>query len=208
MAGQFITFEGGEGSGKSSQIKILKSKLIDKGIDVVCTREPGGTPSAEILRELVTTGEVNKWEPMTEALLMFASRYEHTKNLIIPSLENGKWVLCDRFYHSTYAYQGLGHGLGLKAMEALKKISIGEIEPDLVFFLDINPMEGIKRTMGRHTNEDRFEKMDISFHTKLRDAFLGFSKTYSENSVVINADQEINKISDIIFEEIEKRFKI
>ena len=208
MAGQFITFEGGEGSGKSSQIKILKSKLIDKGIDVVCTREPGGTPSAEILRELVTTGEVNKWEPMTEALLMFASRYEHTKNLIIPSLENGKWVLCDRFYHSTYAYQGLGHGLGLEAMEALKKISIGEIEPDLVFFLDIDPMEGIKRTMGRHTNEDRFEKMDISFHTKLRDAFLGFSKTYSENSVVINADQEINKISDIIFEEIEKRFKI
>ena len=208
MAGQFITFEGGEGSGKSSQIKILKSKLIDKGIDVVCTREPGGTPSAEILRELVTTGEVNKWEPMTEALLMFASRYEHTKNLIIPSLENGKWVLCDRFYHSTYAYQGLGHGLGLEAMEALKKISIGEIEPDLVFFLDIDPMEGIKRTMGRHTNEDRFEKMDISFHTKLRNAFLGFSKTYSENSVVINASQEINKISDIIFEEIEKRFKI
>jgi|TARA_B100000965_G_scaffold181948_1_gene151862 dTMP kinase len=208
MASQFITFEGGEGSGKSSQINILKSKLIDKGIDVVCTREPGGTPSAEILRELVTTGEVNKWEPMTEALLMFASRYEHTKNLIIPSLENGKWVLCDRFYHSTYAYQGLGHGLGLEAMEALKKISIGEIEPDLVFFLDIDPMEGIKRTMGRHTNEDRFEKMDISFHTKLRNAFLGFSKTYSENSVVINASQEINKISDIIFEEIEKRFKI
>ena len=208
MAGQFITFEGGEGSGKSSQINILKSKLIGKGIDVVCTREPGGTPSAEILRELVTTGEVNKWEPMTEALLMFASRYEHIKNLIIPSLENGKWVLCDRFYHSTYAYQGLGHGLGLEKMEALKKISIGEIEPDLVFFLDIDPMEGIKRTMGRHTNEDRFEKMDISFHTKLRDAFLGFSKTYSENSVVINADQEINKISDIIFEEIEERFKI
>ena len=208
MSGQFITFEGGEGSGKSSQINILKSKLIGKGIDVVCTREPGGTPSAEILRELVTTGEVNKWEPMTEALLMFASRYEHTKNLIIPSLENDKWVLCDRFYHSTYAYQGLGHGLGLEAMEALKKISIGEIEPDLVFFLDIDPMEGIKRTMGRHTNEDRFEKMDISFHTKLRNAFLGFSKTYSENSVVINADQEINKISDIIFEEIEKRFKI
>ena len=208
MASQFITFEGGEGSGKSSQINILKSKLIDKGIDVVCTREPGGTPSAEILRELVTTGEVNKWEPMTEALLMFASRYEHTKNLIIPSLENGKWVLCDRFFHSTYAYQGLGHGLGLEAMEALKKISIGEIEPDLVFFLDIDPMEGIKRTKGRHTNEDRFEKMDISFHTKLRNAFLGFSKTYSENSVVINASQEINKISDIIFEEIEKRFKI
>ena len=208
MASQFITFEGGEGSGKSSQINILKSKLIDKGIDVVCTREPGGTPSAEILRELVTTGEVNKWEPMTEALLMFASRYEHTKNLIIPSLENGKWVLCDRFYHSTYAYQGLGHGLGLEAMKALKKISIGEIEPDLVFFLDIDPVEGIKRTMGRHTNEDRFEKMDISFHTKLRNAFLGFSKTYSENSVVINASQEINKISDIIFEEIEKRFKI
>jgi dTMP kinase len=97
---------------------------------------------------------------------------------------------------------------GLEAMEALKKISIGEIEPDLVFFLDIDPIEGIKRTKNRHTNEDRFEKMDLSFHTKLREAFLGFSETYSENSVVINASQEINKISDIIFEEIEKRFKI
>lgn len=208
MVSQFITFEGGEGSGKSSQINLLKSKLIKKGIDVVCTREPGGTPSAEILRELVTTGEVNKWEPMTEALIMFASRHEHTKNLIIPSLENGKWVLCDRFYHSTYAYQGLGHGLGLESMEALKKISIGEIEPDLVVFLDIDPMEGIKRTMSRGTNEDRFEKMDISFHTKLRNAFLDFSKTSSEKFIVINASQEINKISDIIFEEIEKRFKI
>tara|TARA_B100001057_G_scaffold292150_1_gene292214 strand:+ start:948 stop:1574 length:627 start_codon:yes stop_codon:yes gene_type:complete len=208
MVSQFIIFEGGEGSGKSSQINLLKSKLIDKGIDVVCTREPGGTPSAEILRELVTTGDVNKWEPMTEALLMFASRYEHTKNLIIPSLESGKWVLCDRFYYSTYAYQGIGHGLGLEAMENLKKISIGKIEPGLVFFLDIDPTEGIKRTMGRHTNEDRFEKMDISFHTKIREAFLSFSETYSDNYVVINANQEINKISDIVFKEIEKRFKI
>ena len=93
-------------------------------------------------------------------------------------------------------------------MENLKKISIGEIEPGLVFFLDIDPAEGIKRTMGRHTNEDRFEKMDISFHIKLREAFLSFSETFSENYVVINANQEINKISDIIFEEIKKRFKI
>lgn len=208
MTGRFITFEGGEGSGKSSQINLLKSKLMDKGIEIICTREPGGTPSAEILRELVTIGEVNKWEPMTEALLMFASRYEHTKNLITPSLKKGNWVICDRYYHSTYAYQGIGHGLGLEAMEMLKKITIGEIEPDLVFFLDIDPLEGIKRTQNRDTNEDRFENMDISFHEKLRQAFLDFSKTNFDNYIIIDASQEIDKISDIIFEEIKKRFKI
>ena len=117
-------------------------------------------------------------------------------------------MICDRYYHSTFAYQGIGHGLGIEAMKMLKKITIGEIEPDLVFFLDIDPLEGLKRTKGRDTNEDRFENMDISFHEKLREAFLDFSKTNFENYVIIDASQEINKISDIIFEEIKKRFKI
>ena len=207
MAYHFITFEGGEGSGKSSQIDILRSRLINKNVEFICTREPGGMPSAEIIRELVITGDVDKWEPMTEALLMFASRYEHTKNLIIPALEKGKWVICDRYYHSTYAYQGLGHGLGLEKMEALKKITIGDIEPDLTFFLDIDPVVGIKRTASRKSSEVRYENMDISFHNKLREAFKNFSKKNPKKSVMIDANQDLNKISDIIFKEIQDRFK-
>lgn len=207
MANYFITFEGGEGSGKSSQIDLLRSRLINKNVKLICTREPGGTPSAEIIRGLVTTGDEDKWEPMTEALLMFASRYEHTKNLIIPALEKGKWVICDRYYHSTFAYQGLGHGLGLEKMEALKKITIGDIEPDLTFFLDIDPLVGINRSKSRKSSEVRYENMDISFHYELREAFKSFSKKNPKKSVMIDANQDLNKISDIIFKEIQQRFK-
>ena len=108
MKNYFITFEGGEGSGKSTQIDFLNNFLNKKGANVLCTREPGGTPSAEIIRDLVTKGDPNRWSPLTESLLMWASRTEHVEKLIRPSLEEGKWVLCDRFYHSTYAYQGIG----------------------------------------------------------------------------------------------------
>ena len=138
---------------------------------------------------------------------MFASRYEHTKNFIIPALEKGKWVICDRYYHSTFAYQGLGHGLGLEKMEALKKITIGDIEPDLTFFLDIDPLVGINRTKSRKSSEVRYENMDISFNNKLREAFKSFSKKNPKKSVLIDANQDLNKISDIIFKEIQDRFK-
>ena len=152
MRNQFITFEGGEGSGKSTQINLLHNFLIEKGEDVISTREPGGTPSAEIIRDLLTKGDADRWSPATEALLMWAARSEHVEKLIKPSLDKGKWVLCDRFYHSTYAYQGVGHNLGIENMRIIKKIIIGEITPNLTFILDIDPVNGIGRTKNRVSN--------------------------------------------------------
>jgi len=206
MKNYFITFEGGEGSGKSTQIDLLNNFLALKGVDVLSTREPGGTSSAEVIRDLVIKGDTNRWLPMTESLLMWASRYEHVETLIKPSLNAGKWVLCDRFYHSTYAYQGIGHDLGLESMKSIKKLVIGDIRPDLVFLLDIDPIKGIKRTKNRNSDEDRFENMDLTFHSDLRDAFLMLSKEEVDRFVVIDAELDIKEISKIISGEVLKRF--
>ena len=206
MKNYFITFEGGEGSGKSTQIDLLNNFLTLKGLDVLSTREPGGTTSAEVIRDLVIKGDTNRWLPMTESLLMWASRYEHVETLIKPSLNAGKWVLCDRFYHSTYAYQGIGHDLGLESMKSIKKLVIGDIRPDLVFLLDIDPIKGIKRTKNRNSDEDRFENMDLTFHSDLRDAFLMLSKEEVDRFVVIDAELDIKEISKIISGEVLKRF--
>jgi dTMP kinase len=208
MRNQFITFEGGEGSGKSTQINLLHNFLIEKGKDVVSTREPGGTPSAEIIRDLLTKGDADRWSPATEALLMWAARSEHVEKLIKPSLDKGKWVLCDRFYHSTYAYQGVGHNLGIENMRIIKKIIIGEITPNLTFILDIDPVNGIGRTKNRVSNEDRFEKMNLTFHNNLRKAFIQFSKKNPKRFIVIDAELSLEKISEIISSEVQTRFQL
>ena len=208
MRNQFITFEGGEGSGKSTQINLLHNFLIEKGKDVVSTREPGGTPSAEIIRDLLTKGDADRWSPATEALLMWAARSEHVEKLIKPSLDKGKWVLCDRFYHSTYAYQGVGHNLGIENMRIIKKIIIGEITPNLTFILDIDPVNGIGRTKNRVSNEDRFEKMNLAFHNNLRKAFIQFSKKNPKRFIVIDAELSLEKISEIISSEVQARFQL
>ena len=208
MRNQFITFEGGEGSGKSTQINLLHNFLIEKGKDVVSTREPGGTPSAEIIRDLLTKGDADRWSPATEALLMWAARSEHVEKLIKPSLDKGKWVLCDRFYHSTYAYQGVGHNLGIENMRIIKKIIIGEITPNLTFILDIDPVNGIGRTKNRASNEDRFEKMNLAFHNNLRKAFIQFAKKNPKRFIVIDAELSLEKISEIISSEVQARFQL
>ena len=206
MKNYFITFEGGEGSGKSTQIDFLSDFLKKKGAKVLSTREPGGTPSAEIIRDLVTKGDPNKWTPLTESLLMWASRTEHVEKLIRPSLEDGKWVLCDRFYHSTYAYQGIGHNLGIEKMRAIKSIVLGDFKPDLTFVLDIDPLVGIERTKKRNSDEDRFEKMNIDFHNKLRHAFIEISKEDPHRFVLIDGELDINSIFEIISNEVMNRF--
>jgi dTMP kinase len=208
MRNQFITFEGGEGSGKSTQINLLHNFLIEKGEDVLCTREPGGTPSAEIIRNLLTKGDTDRWSPATEALLMWAARSEHVEKLIKPSLDKGKWVLSDRFYHSTYAYQGVGRNLGIENMRIIKKIIIGDITPDLTFILDIDPVNGIDRTKNRDSNEDRFEKMNLDFHNNLRKAFIQISKKDPKRFIVIDAELSLEKISEIISSEVQARFQL
>ena len=208
MKNHFITFEGGEGSGKSTQIKLLNNFLVQKKANVLCTREPGGTPSAEIIRKLVTQGDVDRWSPMTESLLMWAARSELVDKLIKPSLQDGKWVLCDRFYHSTFAYQGLGHNLGLENMKLMKSIVIGDLDPDFIIVLDIDPVKGIERTKNRNSEEDRFEKLDIEFHKLLRGAFLSFAEEEPEQFLVIDAELDVNSISRIICDEVSKRFNL
>ena len=197
MNNLFITFEGGDGSGKSTQVNLLKDYLDNVNFETIKTREPGGTPSAEILRDLLTTGEVEKWTPMSEALLMWASRYEHLIQVIEPALNSGKNVICDRFYDSTYAYQGVAHNLGIDKMEKLKKIIIGDIEPDVTFVLDIDPKVGLKRSLDRSNQENRFESYNIDFHNKIRSAFLEIAKKNKNRCVVIDAslnEQEINNL--------------
>tara|TARA_Y100001970_G_scaffold247091_1_gene315544 strand:+ start:2658 stop:3287 length:630 start_codon:yes stop_codon:yes gene_type:complete len=197
MNNLFITFEGGDGSGKSTQVNLLKDYLDNLNFETIKTREPGGTPSAEILRDLLTTGEVEKWTPMSEALLMWASRYEHLIQVIEPALNSGKNVICDRFYDSTYAYQGVAHNLGIDKMEKLKKIIIGDIEPDVTFVLDIDPKEGLKRSLDRSNQENRFENYNIDFHNKIRSAFLEIAKKNKNRCVVVDAslnEQEINNL--------------
>ena len=197
MNNLFITFEGGDGSGKSTQVNLLKDYLDNLNFETIKTREPGGTPSAEILRDLLTTGEVEKWTPMSEALLMWASRYEHLIQVIEPALNSGKNVICDRFYDSTYAYQGVAHNLGIDNMEKLKKIIIGDIEPDVTFVLDIDPKVGLKRSLDRPNQENRFESYNIDFHNKIRSAFLEIAKKNKNRCVVVDAslnEQEINNL--------------
>ena len=197
MNNLFITFEGGDGSGKSTQVNLLKDYLDNLNFETIKTREPGGTPSAEILRDLLTTGEVGKWTPMSEALLMWASRYEHLIQVIEPAINSGKNVICDRFYDSTYAYQGVAHNLGIDKMEKLKKIIIGDIEPDITFVLDIDPKVGLKRSLDRSNQENRFESYNIDFHNKIRSAFLEIAKKNKNRCVVVDAslnEQEINNL--------------
>ena len=197
MNNLFITFEGGDGSGKSTQVNLLKDYLDNLNFETIKTREPGGTPSAEILRDLLTTGEVEKWTPMSEALLMWASRYEHLIQVIEPALNSGKNVICDRFYDSTYAYQGVAHNLGIDKMEKLKKIIIGDIEPDVTFVLDIDPKVGLKRSLDRPNQENRFESYNIDFHNKIRSAFLEIAIKNKNRCVVVDAslnEQEINNL--------------
>ena len=197
MNNLFITFEGGDGSGKSTQVNLLKDYLDNLNFETIKTREPGGTPSAEILRDLLTTGEVDKWTPMSEALLMWASRYEHLIQVIEPALNSGKNVICDRFYDSTYAYQGVAHNLGIDKMEKLTKIIIGDIEPDVTFILDIDPKVGLKRSLDRPNQENRFESYNIDFHNKIRSAFLEIAKKNKNRCVVVDAslnEQEINNL--------------
>ena len=203
----FITFEGGDGSGKSTQVDRLYNYLLNLGINVVKTREPGGTASAEILRDLLTKGDTKKWTPMSEALLMWASRFEHITNLILPALNSEKVVICDRFYDSTYAYQGVAHGLGLENMIELKRLIIGDIEPTITFILDIDPKIGLKRTLNRGDKENRFENYDLDFHTKIRQGFLKIANKEKERCIVINAELSEQEISEIIKNEIDKIIK-
>lgn len=207
--GRFITFEGGEGTGKSTQIKRLAAALEAKKIATVVTREPGGSPGAEEIRNLVLTGDPARWSPLTEALLFYAARADHTERLIQPALADGKWVISDRYSDSSYAYQGGGRGLARETVRRIEAIAIDDFKPDLTIILDMDVALGLKRSIGRRGNtETRFEEMDLSVHERMRKTFLDIARRNTDRCVVIPADREIDEVSDAIWQVVKKRFRL
>ncbi len=206
--GVFITFEGGEGAGKSSQMSLLARTLGARGLEVVTTREPGGAAGAEQIRALLVSGETGRWDPMSELLLYVAARREHVVRLIEPALVRGAWVLCDRFADSTMAYQGYGHGLGPAACEAAHKLAFGAFAPDLTLILDLPAELGLARARARTGGEDRYERMDLAFHERLRRGFLEIARAAPERCRVIDARSSIAEVEAEVRRTVAERFAL
>ncbi len=204
MTGKFISFEGGEGCGKTTQAKMLVEALSAKGIKCLHTREPGGEDGAEDIRSLLVTGEANRWEDVTETLLFLAARYQHAKRVIKPALEQGTWVICDRFHDSTRVYQGVGKGVSDKYYQMLHVSVLGNFVPDITILLDIEVKKGLSRSINRSGNDElRFENMDISFHQAVRQGFLNLAKQEPNRISIVDASSDIDAIHqnilDIVF---------
>lgn len=199
MKNLFITFEGGEGSGKTTQIEKLKQYFEEKGIPVVTTREPGGSLICEQIRAVLKDGNNGKMGNMTELLLFSAARSQHVEDIIAPSLKEGKIVISDRFYDSSIVYQGYGRGLGEKVVRNVTKLAIGEVEPDLTFYLNIDPKQAFDRKNG--PDNDRFERSGLEFHQKVREGYLHLAKK-EDRIKVIDASKPIEEVFDQIVEEL------
>ena len=203
--GRFITLEGGEGTGKSTQIKLLAARLRERGIDVVQTREPGGATGAERIRELLVKGDADRWTPIAETLLHYAARADHLDRTIRPALAAGRWVICDRFADSTTAYQGYGHGVSLDVIDSLFKAVVGETAPDLTVILDLPAEQGLQRATGRAGQENRYEQMAVDFHRRLRDGFLAIARRNPQRCAVIDASRALDAVQSDIRAEVRRR---
>lgn len=206
--GRFITLEGGEGGGKSTQARRLAAYLRKTGCEVVLTREPGGSPGAEQIRALLVDGDVRRWDAVTEALLHFAARRDHLERTVLPALERDAWVVCDRFADSTVAYQGYGHGLDLADIAALTRIVVGPARPDLTLVLDLSPEAGLARAGGRGDGADRYERMDLAFHRRIREGYLEIARNEPDRCVVIDAGADEESVHKAVLEAVQARLGI
>ncbi len=211
MKGKFITFEGGEGTGKSTQIKLLAEYLKQKGKDVVTTKEPGGTEVGQDIRKLLVCGDKDKFDALAEALLYFADRHVHMVQKVWPEMEKGAWVLSDRFADSTMAYQYYGYNkrLSKEIINELYKIAVGDFKPDLTIVLDIDPKIGLERSFNKAKNMDvkelRFEGRELEFHNNMRQGFLEIAKAEPRRCVVLDADKTIDELHGDIVRVINER---
>ncbi len=203
--GYFITFEGGEGAGKSTQIRRLAERLRAGGRDVVLTREPGGSPGAESIRELLLNGETDRWSPLTEALLMNAARRDHIERVIAPALARGAVVLCDRFADSTRAYQGAGGAVDQTVIAQLEAAVVGDVRPDLTLIFDLPVEEGLRRALSRNGGEERFEAKGAAFHERLRAAYLQIARSEPQRCVVIDATATLDAVEAAVGAAVEPR---
>lgn len=199
VSGRFITLEGGEGCGKSTQVKALASRLIDMGFDVITTREPGGTDNAEAIRDMLLNGGVNRWDSRAEALLFAAARGDHIRNLIKPALMRGQWVICDRFIDSSRAYQSGGSGLSDDMILNLHDIGSGGFMPDRTFVMDLDEKTANERVTKRDgDSRDRIGGRDTNFHSRVRQAFRSYAEQDSDRIILIDANGTIGEITDFI----------
>ena len=205
--GRFITLEGGEGAGKSTQIQVVKDYLLSLGNDVVVTREPGGTSEGQEIRNLLVSGDKDKWSPLSETLLILADRAAHLERVIRPALAEGKYVVCDRFFDSTKAYQGVAGGLGLDVIHNLQQPVLGTTLPDITLLLDIDPEKGLRRAQERG-GELRFESKTLAYHRTLRNAFLDFAAQEPDRIFVIDADRDVEAVSADILAVLDERLNV
>ena len=193
MTGKFITIEGVEGVGKSTNIAVLEEILRDRAIDYLCTREPGGTALAENIRSRLLDSGGENLAALTELLLIFAARADHLDKCILPALEQGKWVVCDRFTDATFAYQGGGRGLPRDCISALQSMVQGELRPDLTVILDLNPEVGLDRVRRRGA-PDRIERETIDFHARVRQSYQEIARAEPERCVLIDASADPDSV--------------
>ncbi len=205
---RFITFEGGEGSGKSTQSRLLADALRARGIDVCQTREPGGSPTAEQVRQMILSGAVERLGPVTETLLLYIARGDHLQTTIRPALSHGEWVICDRFLDSTRAYQEHAGEVAPDLIRALERAVIADTWPDLTIILDIDPREGLKRAVERNPDSaDRFESADMAFHEAIHAAFRTIARNDPERCVLIDAQRTPEEIADEIWNAVAARLQ-
>ena len=204
--GRFITFEGCEGVGKSSHIKLLGKSLLSAGIEFVSLREPGGTPEGEELRSLFLQGDSNKWDVVSEAYLINAARRQNVVRNILPSLANGTWVICDRFIDSTMAYQGYVKGMNKSDLLKIQSITLGQLKPDLTFILDVPDHISLERVARRKVEADRIERTYSQIHQTLRAAFTEIGENNPDRCVLVDASSDINTVAQTIVNAVNSRF--
>lgn len=206
--GRFISFEGGEGAGKSTQVQRLAARLTGGGREVVTTREPGGSTGAESIRDIVLRGEADRWSPTTETLLMYAARRDHIERVIRPALARGAWVICDRFADSTRAYQGAAGGVDPKFITALEAFILEDTRPDLTLVFDLPAEVGLERAHARAGAEMRFESKGMAFHERLRDGFRAIAASEPERCALIDATGSIEQVEAAVWAAVEARLAV
>jgi dTMP kinase len=208
LTGRFITLEGGEGTGKSTQAKLLAEALTRSGVGAMATREPGGAPGAEAIRTLLLTGAADRWDGVAEALMMVAARRAHLVETIRPALERGQWVVCDRFADSTMAYQGYGKGVARDALDALHHLIAGDLKPDLTLIFDLPIEVGRNRVRARREADTRFEKLGPEFHERVRRGFLAIAAAEPVRCAVIDAAPPIEDIHRAVMRIVGERLNL
>jgi len=206
--GRFITIEGGEGAGKTTQVRLLVAALERARIPAKATREPGGSPGGEAIRRLLLEGASERWDAVGEALLLVAARSDHVARLIAPSLAQGVWVVSDRFADSTFAYQGYGRGLALEDLATLHRFALGNFAPDLTVILDLPAEIGLARAKARASVDDRFELLDQAFHERLRQGFRQIAAEDGARCVLIDGSNDLQTVHRAILDAVEGRLRV